>query len=109
MNDPTIDEAIAKMNWSDVSLAGMEWIEEGRDVVLHLLLPPSDRKVDLVCRWARNLVASLEFEEGTGGYALSWNAVIQRADDGSWKVAFDFAGTGEVSLTCQELKLVRVV
>ncbi|MCA9696177.1 MAG: hypothetical protein KC431_01545 [Myxococcales bacterium] len=43
----------------------------------------------------------------TGGYALSWDGEAKRGDDGSWKVAFDFAGVGKVSLICQELKLLE--
>lgn len=100
------DEQVAQMNWSDVSLAGISWVEEGRDVVLHLLLPPSDKKLNLVCRWARKLRVTLEFDDNTGGYALSWEAEVKRREDQAWEVAFDFAGAGSVSLVCQELEFL---
>jgi len=106
MKKITQDEQVAQMNWSDVSLAGISWVEEGRDVILHLLLPPSATNLDLVCRWARKLRVALEFEENTGGYAMSWDAEVKRRDDQAWEVAFDFPGEGGVSLVCQELEFL---
>ena len=108
MSNSATDERLARMNWSDVSLVGMTWVEEGRDVVLHLLVPPSDQRLDLACRWARSLRVTLEFEEDTGGYALSWDGDVKRRDDGAWKVALDFAGAGKVSLVCQELAFLEL-
>lgn len=107
MNNLTTDEQAAQMNWCDVSLSGISWVEDGRDIVLHLLLPPSDRKLDLVCRWARKLRVTLGFEDNIGGYALSWDAQVKRGDDGAWEVALDFAGAGDVSLICQELEFLE--
>ena len=104
MNELTIDERVAQTNWSDVSLSGISWIEDGRDLVLHLLMPPSDKKLDLVCHWVRGLRVSLEFAENTGGYGLSWDAEVRRSGDQAWEVAFDFASTGGVSLVCHEIE-----
>jgi hypothetical protein len=100
----SVDQQIAQLSKCDVSLCGVAWIEDGRDVVLRLLLPPADRETKLVCRWARELRIDLQFESNTGGYPLSWDGEIGRREDGSWTIAFDFAGHGSLSLVCDELE-----
>ncbi|PRQ02642.1 hypothetical protein ENSA7_54710 [Enhygromyxa salina] len=102
MNSDTTDEEVAQMNWGDISLTGISWIEEGRDIVLHLLVPPTDRRLNVVCRWARKLRIELEFDVNSG-YALSWDGEVKRGADGDWEVDLDFAGAGGVSLVCQDL------
>ncbi len=100
------DEGVAQLDWTDVSLIGISWVEKGRDVVLHLRMPRSGRELDLVCRWTRGLRVSLEFADNTGGYALAWDAALKRGDDQAWSVDFDFPGEGRVSLVCQELEVL---
>ena len=98
------DEQVAQVKWCDISLCGISWIEDGRDVVLNFLLPQSDRSLRLTCQWVRGLKATLEFGSNTGGYALSWDGEVKRNDDGAWSMAFDFASAGQISLTCQDLE-----
>ena len=97
---------VAQTNWCDLSLCSISWVEMGRDVVLSFLVPPSDGEMRLVCRWVRGMRIALEFESNTGGYALSWDAEVKRAEDGAWNIMFDFAEAGSLSLTCQELEFI---
>jgi hypothetical protein len=105
MNKLMTEEQAAQMNWCDISLVGISWVENGRDVILQLILPSSGSEVDLVCRWAQRLHVALEFGDNSGGSPLSWDAAVKRRDDHAWEIAFDFAGDGSVSLVCQELAL----
>lgn len=102
---PGVDEEVAQLNWCDVSLCRISWVEDGRDVVLDLLMPPSDRRLQLICRWVRGLQTNLEFQEDTAGYPLSWDGNVSRRDDGAWDVKFDFASTGRLSLVCQDIEV----
>lgn len=104
MKNP-LDEQVAPMHWCDISLCGFAWVEDGRDIVLDLLVPPTARKLRLTCRWATELQTKLELGPNTGGYPLSWDAEIRRRPDGSWAVALDFAGAGHLSLVCADLEL----
>lgn len=99
------DEQVAQMNWCDLSLYGVSWIENGRDVVLNFHIPFSDRKLSLTCQWVRGLRIALEFKSNSGGHALSWNAKVKRNTDGDWDLSFDFGGAGDLSLVCQDLEI----
>ncbi len=101
----TSDEQVAQMNWCDLSLYGVSWIENGRDVVLNFHIPFSDRKLSLTCQWARGLRIALEFKSDSGGHALSWNAEVKRNADGDWRLSFDFGGVGQISLVCNDLEI----
>lgn len=103
----TIDERVARLNLCDLSLRDISWIEDGRDVVLTFLAPPNDAELRFVCRWARGFRATIELDPDSGGFALSWDGELSRAEDGSWNVAFDFAGAGRLSLGCQELEIAE--
>lgn len=85
MSKPITADQAAEMNWCDVSLCGISWVEDGRNVVLDLLMPPSDDTVQLTCRWVRGFQASLAFERDTAGYPLSWDGSVKRAEDGAWE------------------------
>lgn len=98
------DEQIAQMNWCDIRLSGVSWIENGRHVVLNFLIPPIDRKLRLTCRWTRGLRITLEFESGTIGYALSLDGEVKRNADGALGVELDFADAGQISLVCDDLE-----
>lgn len=101
----TMEDQIAGMNWCDVRLGGISWIEDGRDIVLSLLVPPTDREIRLVCRWARGLRIALEFKMDTMGGSLSWDGEVKRGADGTWDLRFDFAETGSLSLVCEGLEI----
>lgn len=99
------DELARQIDWTDLSLTHFSWIEGGRDLVLGFLVPPSDRHMRVICRWARGLKIGLEFESSTIGYALSWNATILRTAHDAWSIDFDFADVGSLSVICQEIEL----
>jgi len=104
MSKPTTDDELAQMDWCDVSLCGISWVENGRDLVLELLLPPSDSALRLTCRWVRGLQTNLEFAKDTAGYPLTWEGNVRRRDDGAWSIEFDFASTGNLALVCQDIE-----
>lgn len=105
MMSNTSDQQVAQVNWCDLVLHGVSWIENGRDVVLNFRVPFSDRKLGLTCQWARGLRISLEFKGDSGGCALSWNAEVKRNTDGDWHLSFDFGAAGQISLVCNELEI----
>lgn len=99
------EDEVAQINWCDVSLCEILWINEGRDVVVGLLFPPSDRKTQVAFRWARGLRMSIEISADVGGYPMTWNAQVTR-EDRAWSVAFDFADEGHLSFVCQDLEML---
>lgn len=101
----TSDEQVAQVSWCDLYLSSISWIESGRDVVLDFLVPPTDRKLGLTCRWARGARIELEVGSNTGGRVLSWDAEVKRNADGDWELVFDFAKAGQISLVCNDLEI----
>jgi hypothetical protein len=94
-------EDIAKLPACDVSLAGIEWRHD-MALVLSLVLPDK-RRAHLTAKFARHLRVSLEFDERSGGYPLSWDTTYSELPDGEWHVLMDFAHAGAVEFDCSEL------
>ena len=102
---PRADENITKLAWEDVSLRGISWIEEGRDMALHVLLPPNDRSATLYCRWARSVSLGLRLPPDAMGYALTTSGSVVLVDADTWRVSLGFGSAGELSLECSSVEL----
>jgi hypothetical protein len=91
-----------------VTLLGLSWEENGRDVVLRVLLPGANASADrerlIVLRWASDLAVKLE---GGGGPPLTWETRFEREATGRWAVVFDFASAGELQLSCAEIEVIK--
>jgi hypothetical protein len=104
VNWPMLDESELKaMGWCDVNLLGISWLNDGRDLALHFEFGNGVER-RLQCLWAAGVRVDLTNAEDCGGQALTWDATFERNGHG-WKVMFDFASTGTISLTCANLKL----
>ena len=103
------EDAIKDTPWGDVSLLAFSWAEDGRDVVLRVVLPgpgpDRGRQSLIVLRWAGDVVVRLE---GGAGPPLTWDTTFQRGKDGRWAVVLDFASHGEIRVTCAEIEVVRL-
>ena len=109
MSDDNADRVTA-MPWGDLELLSLSWVEGGRDLLLNLRLPVStperSHERSLLCRWTHGVVMRLEFQEGRGGCALTWDTTFTRRSDDTWSVLFDFGSCGELRFNCNELELV---
>lgn len=94
-------EGIVKLPACDVQLAGIEW-QPDMALVLTLVLP-DNRRAHLTATFARHLRISLEFDERTGGYPMTWDTTYSELPDGGWHVLMDFEHKGAVEFDCSEL------
>ena len=99
-------ELVEGMHWCDVRLVGFAWIEHDVSVVLTLRFLPDERTAYLLCRWARLVNIDLEFGEQNGGSPFTWEGSVKRDEQGTWRLAFDFASVGVLSLQCSELEFL---
>jgi len=79
-------------------------VNSGRDVQLKLTLA-NGTAIDLTCAWTRNLQMSVTYQANQSGYPLLWEAALSPAPDDCWQLALDFAGQGQISLTCNSVGL----
>ena len=102
------EDIIRSTPWSDVTLLGFSWEENGRDLHLRVLLPGADASLDrerlIVLRWASDLAVKLE---GGGGPPFTWETTFEREAAGRWTVVFDFASAGEIRLSCAEIEVIK--
>ena len=91
---------------SDMELLGFSWVEEGRDVEIHLRLPGTDprgeRDCALICQWATGVTVKLGLAKDRGGRLLTWDATYVREPSGTWLIRLDFGADGELCLSCSE-------
>jgi hypothetical protein len=101
---------VTKVDWGDVELRSLAWIEDGRDLAFHVRMPgsepPSDGDRVIVCRWAHGLVVNLTYRLGHGGFPFTWAATFTQGSDRVWSIEFDFAGEGEIHLKCNEVEVI---
>ncbi len=102
------EDVIKSTPWSDVTLLGFSWEENGQDLHLRVLLPGAgvaiDRERVILLRWASDVAVKLE---GRGGPPLTWETTFEREATGRWAVVFDFASAGEIRLSCAEIKVIK--
>jgi hypothetical protein len=105
VNWPMLDESeLEVMGWCDVNLLGISWLNDGRDLALHLRFAKGVER-HLHCLWAHGVRIDLTTAEDCLGEALTWDTTFERNALG-WKVMFDFASTGTIALMCTGLKLL---
>jgi hypothetical protein len=98
-------------HFCDVHLLGLEWLEPGRDLQLRLRMPKDKTAPQydarLICRWAHELKLTLDFPEDYGGKPFTFDGRVEQRTDGTWKVRFDFASRGELSLRCTSVEWIE--
>jgi hypothetical protein len=113
MSENIVERQIADIPWCDVELRGIAWVENGRDLVLSLRLPPSEpearRERLLRASWVRSFCMDLSFAETSGGCPVTWDVTIERTMPNEWSVRFDFGRVGELSFRCVELELTATL
>ena len=92
------------LGFCDAQLTEFSWANSGRDVQLQLMLAKG-KAIDLICAWAQDLQVSLILRANHGGHPLLWDATLSPAPDGCWHLALDFAGQGQITLTCNSVGL----
>lgn len=111
---PTLtDHIFSESNWCDVTLLGLRWIEDGRDLELTLDVPvwKHERRVrTMCCRWAHEVHIDLSFDRKVGdipvgGCPFTWDVTAERTPNGGWSMLFDFASVGEIRFKCSEIEL----
>ncbi len=99
-------EQIYPLITSDVSLFGVQWSDDGRDIVFDLELPQSGRH-SLVCTWAASVSIDLQSEKNTGGPPLTSEASFRTIDSGRTCIVFNFFDRGTITFECNEVVLSR--
>lgn len=95
---PLTPELFAQVGFCDAQLQSLSWIEGGRDLRI-FFSHASGKEFSLVFAWARHLSLNLQSAPSLGGYPLTWSGRLEACETGL-SVAFDFAGSGTISLTC---------
>ena len=103
-------ERIREMGWCDAAFLGLTWVNEGKDLQLHLahaMLPI----VGLLCGWTSDLKIKLDWHRPQhstderplrrGGPLLTWQVDIKPTGDGRVAVLLDFAHDGEMGFECE--------
>ena len=104
-------QEINGVGWCDAELESLAWIEDGRDLQLHVSLAGGEAvcvRKRVVYRWAERLSISLAFSDSCGGRPFSWEAIVDRLPDGRLSVAWDFASTGEIRLVCSSVEILDI-
>ena len=103
---------LESISWCDASLCGLQWSEDGRDLVLRVRAAAAGSSVwhlyDVTCRWSEALELSLVFAAQHGGCPLTWDGAITGRGDGTYSVELDFASKGSLRLVCNEIDVQRV-
>ncbi len=104
VNSMKIDkpEDLRKITTSDLSLVGIEWVENGRDIELTFEIGEK-QFCSFICKWASNIKINLKTKINEGGNPFTWDIYLKQTEENSFDVQFDFASNGEVFIACNEL------
>jgi len=94
-------------NWCDIELTEIAWLNDGRDLLFRWQCPNNIRRT-LTCFWASAIKIDLISADNELGYPFTWYAEIRQSSTGEWKILFDFASKGDISLQCNELLLEEI-
>ena len=95
-------EDFKEIRTCDIHLISMKWIENGRDLEFEFFANENE-KSNFVCTWANNMDTSLSTKPNHGGYPLTWDITLKVCENETIEVKFDFASTGYISVTCNDL------
>ncbi len=99
------------MPLSDVSLDGIRWRNDGKDLELKIRMHSSykdfPKHLNLVAEWATNLKIDLDWGARHIGTLLSWGFDLSKDESGVYNVMFDFGGSpgGSISFKCNEISI----
>ena len=97
--------------FSDISLMGISWHNDGKDLHIQLEMHSSykeyPKQVALVCEWATNLRIDLDWGARNIGTLLSWGFTLKKIDKGVYSALFDFSANpgGLISFECNEISV----
>jgi len=105
-------ERIKKLKWGDAQFSGFEWINDGKDLKIHLnhatkpiteltFTWASDLKVSLC--WSRPRISSPENPMPRQGHLLTWDVEFHTDDSNRIHVFIDFAHDGSMELECENI------
>ena len=95
----------------DISLMGIHWHNEGKDLHIHLEMHSSykeyPKEITLVCEWATNLKIDLDWGAKNIGTLLSWDFNLEKNEKGVYRALFDFSESpgGLISFECNEISV----
>ena len=92
------------LGFCDAELTQFSWANSGRDVHLQLTLA-NGTAIELICARSRGPQMTRTYKADHGGYPLLWDATLSPEPDDCWQLALDFAGQGQITLTCNSVGL----
>jgi hypothetical protein len=90
----------------DVSVVGIRWVNDEKDVLIELAFPGShDAPPDgeLMCKGATDVQIDIDWSGYIGSHP-TWDVEVSQLANGRWRVEFDIR-PGLISLFCNELSL----
>ena len=105
-----IDQSVLRetLPRSDVTLLGLEWVNEEKDLRIKLQPGAQDETIrHLLCEWVTHLSIQLDFGDDRMGAPFTWDIEYTALSKQRWRVEFDFAGTprGRIHFECNHLEI----
>jgi len=89
--------------WSDATLHGFWWHENGQDFVLNMEFLSNIGRKNIRFTWAHALKIDLKFADHELGEPMLWKASMDRQTENSHFICLDFASKGRIEFYCQSL------
>lgn len=102
---------VAKAPLGDVTLLGIKWLNDEKDMEFQLLLHSSygdfPKNITLLAEWATNVKINLDYGNKRMGAPFSWKFDLSKNEKGVYDALLDFGGTpnGYISFVCNEISI----
>lgn len=91
------------LDWSDATLRGFSWHENGHDLVISMEFLSGVGRRSVRFTWAHALRIDLKFAGHEVGEPMLWKASIDRKAETSHLIHLDFASRGHIAFYCEDL------
>lgn len=98
-----MDEIDGSKGWSDATMLGFGWDNDGKDLLLDMLFLSGVGRRGVRFTWAHSLKMDLSFGDHQGGSPMLWSAVFERQSKDSCHASLDFASAGIITFLFKEL------
>lgn len=96
---------VAALSWGDADFRGFSWEPAESGANLRLYLSPADRPgTELLCEWASDLKANLDYGQYVGGFP-SWDVTFEELLKGGWRISIELSDVGTLAFECNNLRL----
>lgn len=97
--------AVTKYPWSDASLIGLKWSNEGRNLIFNWM-DGKNNSCTLTCTWACAIKIDICTAKNEGGYPLTWDIEFKQLVSEGWEMTIDFGNNGVIEVECNDIIMV---